>query len=263
MSASVLAVEHDGPLTVATLNRPDKLNALDHTLLAEVKRLVAELAARPAATRPRALILTGAGDKAFAAGADIAAMSSLAPEEARAFSEHGQRAGRALEEAPFPSIAAVNGFALGGGAELALACDFIVASERARFGQPEVGLGLLPGFGGTQRLARRVGIGHARELVYTGAVIDAARAKEIGLANHVVPHAEVLAKAKELGHAIGAKAPLAVAAAKRLMLRGNEVSLEAALELETLAFGAAFATKDAREGIAAFLEKRPPKFEGE
>jgi enoyl-CoA hydratase len=223
---------------------------------------VNELAARPAATRPRALVLTGAGDKAFAAGADIAAMSALTPDEARTFSEYGQRVGRVLEEAPFPSIAAVNGFALGGGCELALSCDFILASDRARFGQPEVGLGLLPGFGGTQRLVRRVGIGHARELVYTGAVIDAARAVAIGLANAIVPHAELMAKAKELGRAIASKAPLSVAAAKRLMLRGSEVFLEAALELETIAFGAAFATSDAREGIAAFLEKRPPKFEG-
>ena len=263
MTADVLAVEHDGPLVVATLSRPDKLNALDFALLAAIGALVAELSARPAATRPRALILTGSGDKAFAAGADIAAMSALTPEQARAFSEHGQRVGRALEEAPFPSIAAVNGFALGGGAELALACDFIYASDRARFGQPEVGLGLPPGFGGTQRLARRVGIGLARELVYSGAVIDAARAKAIGLANEVVPHAELLSKVKEVGRAIAAKGPLAIAATKRLMLRGSEVSLDAALELETLAFGAAFATKDAREGIGAFLEKRPPKFEGE
>jgi len=262
MTSPILGVEEDGPLALLTLNRPDKLNALDFALLAELGALVAEFASRPAATRPRALIVTGSGDKAFAAGADIAAMSALTPEQARAFSEHGQRVGRALEEAPFPSIAAVNGFALGGGAELALACDFMLASDRARFGQPEAGLGLLPGFGGTQRLVRRVGIGRARELVYTGAVIDAARAKEIGLVNDVVPHAELLTKAKAIGRAVASKAPLSVAACKRLILRGSEVSLEAALELETLAFGAAFATRDAREGIDAFLAKRPPRFEG-
>jgi len=263
MSSPILLVEHDGPVTIATLNRPDKLNALDFALLAELGALVAELGARPTASRPRVLIVTGAGDKAFVAGADIQAMSTQSPEQARAFSEHGQRVGRALEEASFPSIAAVNGFALGGGCELALSCDFIVASDRARFGQPEVGLGLLPGFGGTQRLVRRVGIGLARELVYTGAVVDAARAKAIGLANEVVPHADLLPKAKELARAIAAKAPLAVAAAKRLMLRGPEIALDAALELETIAFGAAFATKDAREGMDAFLAKRPPKFAGE
>jgi enoyl-CoA hydratase len=263
MTSGILLVEEDGPIVVATLNRPDKLNALDFALLAEIGKLVADLATRPPATRPRVLVVTGAGDKAFVAGADIAAMSALSPEQARAFSEHGQRVGRALEEAPFPSIAAVNGFALGGGAELALLCDFIYASDRARFGQPEVGLGLLPGFGGTQRLVRRVGIGRARELIYTGAVIDAARAKEIGLVNEVVPHAELLSKVKEVARVIASKAPLSVAACKRVVLRGSEVSLEAALELETLAFGAAFATRDAREGIEAFLGKRPPKFEGE
>jgi enoyl-CoA hydratase len=155
MTSGILLVEEDGALVIATLNRPDKLNALDFALLAEIGALVAELTARPAAKRPRVLVVTGAGDKAFAAGADVAQMSELSPEQARTFSEHGQRVGRALEEAPFPSIAAVNGFALGGGAELALICDFIYASDRARFGQPEVGLGLLPGFGGTQRLARR------------------------------------------------------------------------------------------------------------
>ncbi len=263
MSAPILLVEHDGPLCIATLNRPDKLNALDYALLAELGALVAELASRPSTTRPRALVVTGSGDKAFSAGADIASMSTLTPEQARALSEHGQRVGRALEEAPFPAIAAVNGFALGGGCELAMACDFIYASERARFGQPEGTLGLVPGFGGSQRLARRVGIGVARELLYTGALIDAARAKAIGLVNEVVPHAELLEKAKSVGRAIAATGPLAVAACKRLMLRGSEVSLEAGLELESLAFGAAFATKDAREGIAAFLAKRPAKFEGE
>lgn len=263
MSSEVLVVEHDDQLVVATLNRPDKMNALDFELLGALGALVAELAARPIASRPRVLILTGSGDKAFAAGADIAAMSAQSPEEARAFSEYGQRVGRALEEAPFPSIAAVNGFALGGGAELALACDFIIASDRARFGQPETGLGLPPGFGGTQRLVRRVGIGLARELIYTGAIIDAARAKAIGLANEVVPHVELVGKAKDLGRAIASKAPLAIATCKRLILRGSEVSLDAALEAETLAFGAAFATKDAREGIEAFLARRPPKFRGE
>jgi enoyl-CoA hydratase len=262
MSSPILLVEHDGALCIATLNRPDKLNALDSALLTEIGALVGELASRASATRPRALVITGAGDKAFSAGADIASMSTITPDEARALSEQGQRVGRALEEAPFPSIAAVNGFALGGGAELALACDFIYASERARFGQPEVNLALVPGFGGSQRLARRIGIGLARELLYTGAVIDAARAKAIGLANEVVPHAELLEKAKAVGRAIAQKGPLAIAACKRLVLRGADVSLETALELESLAFGAAFATKDAREGMAAFLAKRPAKFEG-
>lgn len=257
-----LLVSEEGPLAILTLNRPDKLNALDSALLGSVGRVALELAARPAATRPRVAIITGAGDKAFAAGADIAELARVTSVEARALSENGHRAGRALEEAPFPVIAAVNGFALGGGCELALACDFIYASDRARFGQPEVTLGLVPGFGGTQRLARRVGIGYARELVYTGAVIDAERARAIGLVNEVVPHAELLERVKKVALVIAGRAPLAVAAAKRLMLRGTETDLTAASELEVEAFGALFATRDAREGTSAFVNKRPPVFDG-
>ena len=257
-----LLVTEEGPLVILTLNRPDKLNALDSALLAAVGRVALELAARPSATRPRVAIITGAGDKAFAAGADIAELSRVTSVEARALSENGHRTGRALEEAPFPVIAAVNGFALGGGCELALACDFIYASDRARFGQPEVGLGLVPGFGGTQRLARRVGIGHARELVYTGATLDAERARAIGLVNEVVPHAELLERAKKVALVIAGRAPLAVAAAKRLMLRGTETDLTAGNELEIEAFGALFATHDAREGTSAFVAKRTPVFDG-
>jgi enoyl-CoA hydratase len=257
-----LLVAEDGPVAVLTLNRPDKLNALDRALLGAVARVTEELSARPPATRPRVMVLTGAGEKAFAAGADVAELSTLSPPEARALSEHGHRAGRSLEEAPFPVIAAVNGFALGGGCELALACDFIYASDRARFGQPEIGLGLVPGFGGTQRLARRVGVGRARELVYTGAMIDAERARAIGLVNEVVPHAELMARVKSLALTIAGRAPLAVAAAKRLLQKGPEADLRVANELETEAFGALFATRDAREGTSAFVAKRPPVFDG-
>jgi enoyl-CoA hydratase len=257
-----LLLEEDGPIALLTLNRPDKLNALDSALLSAVGDSVMALSARAAAARPRALVLTGAGDKAFAAGADIAELSGLGPVEARALSQIGQRVARTLEEAPFPVIAAVNGFALGGGCELALACDFIYASDRARFGQPEVGLGLVPGFGGTQRLTRRVGVGRARELVYTGAVLGAEQAKAIGLVNEVVPHAELLARVMELCRTIASKAPLAVAACKRLVLRGADVDLGAASELETEAFGALFATEDAREGTSAFIAKRPAVFRG-
>ncbi len=262
MSAPILLVGEDGPLAILTLNRPDKLNALNRELLGSVGSAVAELARRPVATRPRAVIVTGAGDRAFAAGADVAELSTLSAEEARALSQHGQRVGRTLEEAPFPVIAAVNGFALGGGAELALSCDFIYASERARFGQPEVGLGLVPGFGGTQRLLRRVGIARARELVFTGRAIDAIEAKAIGLVNEVVPHAELMERTSAVARTIAKKAPLAVAASKRLMLRGAGVDLTTACELETEAFGALFASHDAREGTHAFVEKRPPKFDG-
>jgi len=257
-----LLVAEAGPLATLTLNRPDKLNALDSTLLSTIARVVGELAARPMATRPRVVIVTGAGAKAVAAGADVAELSRETPVEARALSENGHRAGRTLEEAPFPVIAAVNGFALGGGCELALACDFIYASDRARFGQPEVGLGLVPGFGGTQRLARRVGVARARELVYTGATLDAERARAIGLVNEVVPHDELGARVEAVARAIAARPPLAVASAKRLLLRGTEIELTAANELEMEAFGALFATHDAREGTSAFIAKRTPAFDG-
>jgi enoyl-CoA hydratase len=262
MSDPLLLMVEEGPVTLLTLNRPDKLNALNRALLAEVGRMVSELAARPTASRPRAVILTGAGDKAFAAGADVAELSSLGVEAARSLSEHGQRVGRVLEEAPFPIIAAVNGFALGGGCELALACDFIHASDKARFGQPEVALGLVPGFGGTQRLLRRVGVGRARELVTSGRTVDAAEAKAIGLANEVHPHAELLERVKSLANTIAEKAPLAVAAAKRLLLRGESLDLTAGCTLETEAFGALFASHDAKEGTSAFVAKRKPAFDG-
>jgi enoyl-CoA hydratase len=258
---STLSVARDGKLAFATLNRPSKLNALNAQLIKELHALVAELCSQSASERPSVLIVTGSGDKAFAAGADVAEMSEISPEAARAFSERGHRLGRALEEAPFPVIAQVNGFALGGGLELALACDFIYASDRAKFGLPEVGLGLVPGFGGTQRLTRRVGIAHARELVFSGATIDAARAQAIGLVNDVVPHAELAERVKALSLKIAEKAPLAVAAAKRLLLTGESTSLGAACELESRTFGAAFATDDGREGMRAFVEKRAPKFE--
>jgi enoyl-CoA hydratase len=257
-----LLVSVDGGVALLTLNRPDKLNALDAELLALVGSTVRELAERPLASRPRAAIVTGAGDKAFAAGADVAELSGQTPSQARASSELGQRVGRTLEEAPFPIIAAVNGFALGGGAELALACDFIYASDRAKLGLPEVTLGLVPGFGGTQRLARRVGVARARELVFSGVPISAERAAAIGLVNEVVPHAELLPRVQELAGRIASRAPLAIAAAKRLLLRGPEADLAAACELESEAFGALFATTDAKEGTAAFVAKRPPVFQG-
>jgi enoyl-CoA hydratase len=259
---SHLILSEDGALALLTLNRPDKLNALDSALLGAIGHATTELMARPMATRPRALIITGAGEKAFAAGADVAELAGLSSSEARALSEHGHRVARTLEEASFPVIAAVNGFALGGGLELALACDFIYASDQARFGLPEVGLGLVPGFGGTQRLARRVGVGLARELVYSGGVIDAARAQAIGLVNEVVPQAELLARVRAVGTAIAARAPLAVATAKRLLLEGPEADLRVANRLESEAFGALFATRDAREGTGAFVAKRTPKFDG-
>jgi enoyl-CoA hydratase len=262
MSESWLLIEEQGPVARLTLNRPDKLNALSGALLGAVGAKIGDFAERPIGERPRAVVITGAGDKAFAAGADIAELSTLDAEGARALSEHGHRVARTMEEAPFPVLAAVNGFALGGGLELALACDFIYASDRAKFGLPEVGLGLVPGFGGTQRLARRVGIGHARELVMSGVTFDAARALAIGLVNEVLPHAALGARIEAVAHTIAEKGPLAVAAAKRLLYRGAETDLVTACELEARTFGALFASHDGKEGTTAFLEKRRPEFDG-
>jgi enoyl-CoA hydratase len=256
---STILLERDGHVALVTLNRPDKLNALNEQLLQELAAALAELS-RDAAVR--CAILTGAGEKAFAAGADIAAMSEMTTTRARQFAEMGHAIGHAIETAHFPVIAAVNGFALGGGCELALACDFIYASDKARLGQPEVNLGVIPGFGGTQRLARRVGDARARELCMTGDMVGAEEALRIGLVNAVVPHGELLPKVREVAAKIASKGPLAIAAAKRVILRGADVPLPTANELEATAFAALFGTSDQREGMKAFLEKRAAKFEG-
>jgi enoyl-CoA hydratase len=255
---SLVSLERDGAVATLTFQRPEKLNALDPAML---DALGARLDALADDGEVRCAILTGAG-KAFVAGADIAAMAAMSPVEAKRFADHGGRVAGAIEGLPFPVIAAVNGFALGGGCELALACDFIWASEKARFGQPEVNLGVIPGFGGTQRLARRVGIGRARELVFTGAMLGAEQAKAIGLVNEVTPADALLDRVKEVARAIAAKGPLAIAAAKRVLLRGEGESLLAACELEAQAFAGLFGSDDQREGMKAFLEKRAAAFTG-
>mgnify|MGYP001058601450 CR=1 FL=1 len=256
---NTLLTARDGAIVVLTLNRPDKLNALNAELLGELDASLAELGRDPSVA---CAILTGAGDKAFAAGADIAAMLDLSTEQARHFSELGHRICSRIERAPFPVIAAVNGFALGGGCELALACDFIYASDKAKLGQPEVNLGIIPGFGGTQRLARRVGIARARELCYTGDTIGAEEALRIGLVNAVVPHAELMTKVNEVAQRIAKKGRLAIAQCKRVLYSGEGLPLDAANALETQAFAMLFGTRDRREGMAAFLEKRAPAFTG-
>jgi enoyl-CoA hydratase len=237
-----------------TFDRPKVLNAIDARTIEELAGVV-EAAERDPAVR--ALVLTGAGEKAFVAGADIAAMSAMGPVEARRFAERAHGVLARLEALPVPTIAAVNGYALGGGCEVALACDLVYAGERARFGQPEVNLGLIPGFGGTQRLARRVGVMRALELVLTGDAIDAAQAKAIGLVLEVVPGDGLVGHARAQARKIAGKGPIAVAQAKRVMRRGAEPDLETANELERQAFAALFGTVDAREGMRAFLEKRP------
>jgi enoyl-CoA hydratase len=256
---TTLITERDGALALLTLNRPDKLNALNAELLAELDAAF-EALSRDATVA--CAILTGAGDKAFAAGADIAAMVEMTTEQARAFSETGHRVCSRIERAPFPVIGALNGFALGGGCEIALACDFLYASEKAKLGQPEVNLGIIPGFGGTQRLARRVGIGRARELCYTGDVIGADEALRIGLVNAVVPHGELTAKVKDVATKIASKGRLAIAQCKRVVFSGEDVPLDVANALETQAFAMLFGTDDRREGMKAFLEKRKADFKG-
>ena len=242
-----------------TVNRPKQLNALDVRTLEEIGEVIAAVAADAAV---RAVVVTGAGEKAFVAGADIAAMSRLGPLEARRFAELGHRVLDALEALAVPTVAAVNGFALGGGCELAMACDLVYASERARFGQPEVNLGLVPGFGGTQRLTRRVGLMRAKELVLSGEPIDAATAKAIGLALDVLPPDHLLEHARAKARTIASRGPVAVAQAKRVLQVGADADLRTACELERQAFAALFGTDDAREGMRAFLEKRPAVFKG-
>ena len=248
--------EHVATLTI---DRPDKLNALDGQVLGELGEALGRLATDKAV---RCLILTGVG-KAFVAGADIAAMQGMSPAEAEGFSRQGHSVFAAIESLPFPTIAAVNGFALGGGCELALACDFIYASSKARFGQPEVKLGVIPGFGGTQRLARRVGVGQARELIYTGAMFKADVAKDVGLVNRVCEPDALLPQARETAQTIAAQGPRAVEAAKRLLLAGPEMSLPEANGLEAVAFGKCFETEDQREGMRAFLAREEPNFKGQ
>jgi enoyl-CoA hydratase len=252
-------LERRGAVVLLTLNRPEALNALDRETLEALERRVAEVAGDSSV---RALVLTGAG-RAFAAGADIEQMRGFTPIEAEDFSRLGHRAFGALEELAIPTIAAVNGYALGGGCELACACDWIYASEKARFGQPEVNLGILPGFGGTSRLARRVGLAWAKELVLTGEPIRADVALRIGLANRVFPAEELAGAALSMGEKVAEKGPLAVASAKRVMQEGQGIDPRVANVLEQSAFGLVFGTVDRGEGMDAFLEKRDPKFRSE
>jgi enoyl-CoA hydratase len=261
MSFETITIAHDGPLGILTINREAQRNALSRKVIQELLAAAAQL---EGAADVRVVALTGAGDKAFVAGADISEMRELSPIDARKFAEMGGQLGAAIEESSKPWIAAVNGFAFGGGCEIALCCDFIYASETAQLGQPEVKLGVIPGFGGTQRLARRVGVAKAKELCMTGDAIGAAEALAIGLVDRVFPASELMAKVKAVAGRIAANGPLAVAEAKRLIHQGQSVSLDAALALEQRSFGLLFATRDQREGMAAFLAKprRDAAFEG-
>ena len=246
-------------VALVTLDRPDALNALNRALLTELRDRLAEVAED---AEVRAVVLTGAGDRAFAAGADIKEMEPMSVDEARAWGALGHECGRLLETMPKPTIAAVNGFALGGGCELALACDVRYASANARLGQPEANIGIIPGWGGTQRLARAVGIGMAKELIYSGRMVDAEEALRIGLVNAVFPPEEVLERALELAGSLAAKSPLVLAAAKELANRSLQGDLDAALDDEAERFAQLFGSEDQKEGMRAFVEKREPRFTG-
>jgi len=251
--------EMEDRLAVVTINRPEALNALNATVLRGLSMTFEHLSM---AADVGAIILTGAGDKAFVAGADIKEMAELSALEMRAFSEVGRRLGDTMAGCSKPIIAAINGYALGGGCELALACDIRIASDRARLGQPEVNIGIIPGFGGSQRLPRIVGPGWAAELVYTGEMVDAATAERIGLVNRVVPPDRLLEEAKALARKILEKSPAAIALAKACLRSAMEMPLSAGLDFETAAFGVVGSTRDKAEGMRAFIEKRKPTWTG-
>ena len=252
-------VEREDGVAVVTIDRPEALNALNASVLGELRDRLQELAED---SDVRAAVLTGAGERAFAAGADIKEMQAKSPSEARAWGGLGHDVARLLETMPKPTIAAVNGLALGGGCELALACDIRYAAATARFGQPEVNLAVIPGWGGTQRLARVVGLGLAKELILTGRTLDADEALRRGLVSAVFPPEELLPKTVEVARSLAAKGPLALAAAKQATNRALQGELTAALDEEAADFAGLFGTEDQREGMAAFVEKRVPRFSG-
>jgi len=242
-----------------TFNRPKALNALNDALLEELSSALDEVNADE---NIRALILTGSGEKSFVAGADIKEIAQCTPLTGRRLSKKGQDILFKLESLSIPVIASVNGFALGGGCEIALACDFIYASEKAKFGLPEITLGLIPGYGGTQRLARLIGKNMAKEMIFTGKMISASEAKEIGLVNKVCPPDSLMQSVMETAKSIASKGRFSLEAAKRVVNSGFEVDLASGCKIESDAFGLCMANADAKEGTSAFLEKRAAKFEG-
>lgn len=259
MTDSPLLVADRDAVRTITINRPDKLNALDSATL-DALRVAFEAAAGDDAVR--VVVLTGAGPKAFVAGADIAEMSALTPAQGRDFSLRGSRMMRGIEKMPKPVIAMINGFALGGGLELAMSCHLRIAADSARVGQPEINLGLIPGFGGTQRLIRLCGRAAALELCLTGAPVTADRALQLGIVNRVVPAAELEAETLKLATQLANSAPLAVRGILDCIDTGGEVGIGEGLEYESAQFGLVFSTEDMREGTRAFLDKRKPAFTG-
>lgn len=260
MSETFVKYRKEGAAAIITIDRPAALNALNPEVLSQLGAMLKEAWADD---EVKGVILTGAGGKAFVAGADIGTMRNLPPSKAVEFGELGLATLQLIEDMPKPVIAAINGFALGGGLELALACDMIYATPKSKLGQPEVKLGIIPGFGGTQRLTRLIGRNRAKELIYTGDMIDAAKAYEYGIVQQVVEEEQLIDFCKQVIDRISAVGPLAVAQAKRAINKGSDLALDAGLAMEKLAFMSLFNTHDQKEGMSAFLEKRKPQFKGE
>jgi enoyl-CoA hydratase len=254
-----ISLAFEGEIGILMINRPKSLNALNIETLKDIQMGIQEVKEHP---EVKVLILTGAGEKAFVAGADITEMKGMNSLQAVQFSKLGHLTLRMIQDLDRPVIAAVNGFALGGGTEIALACDFIYASENARFGLPEVTLGIFPGFGGTQRLPRLIGKGKAKELILTGKTISAEEASQMGIVNRVFPQASLMGETKKVATQIVANGAIGVRLAKTVMDTGFNMDLEEACTLESYAFGIGFATEDQKEGMTAFVEKRKPNFKG-
>lgn len=246
---------------VLTINRPEALNALNSQVLTDLADFVRQLGEMDFES-VRCLVITGSGDKSFVAGADIKEMADMSPQQSQTFAERGQSVFQELNLLKIPVIAAVNGFALGGGFELALACDFIVCSENAKFGLPEVSLGLIPGFGGTQRLASAVGLRKARELIYTGDMVSANDAKTLGIVSEVVPKEELMTAVMKKVNMILSRGPIAIFESKKSINVGYDQPIEQGLKTEAQNFSQLFNSEDTREGLAAFLQKRKPAFKG-
>lgn len=259
MNYQNLLFTKDSGIGLITINRPHVLNALNRVTMTELKDAAATIAADREVS---VVIITGSGDKAFVAGADIGEMLSLSALQGREWSKFSQATFNAIENMPQPVIAAVNGYALGGGCELAMCCDIRIASDKARFGQPEVALGVVAAFAGTQRLPRLIGKGRAKELLFTGDQIDAGEAYRLGLVNKVVPHGQLLSAAKELAQKIMSRGPVAVQLCKAAVNEGLDMDLESAQAYEAEVFGLCFATADQKEGMSAFVEKRHARFTG-
>lgn len=259
MNFETLHFVQEDRIGILTINRPEALNALNEKVLSELTSFADGFSTL---NDIRVLIITGAGEKAFVAGADIKVMQGMDAMQAETFSRTAQAAFKSIESLPVPVIAAVNGFALGGGCELALACDMIIASEKAKFGLPEVTLGLLPCFGGTQRLPRAIGLFKAKEMIFSGEFYTAEACREMGFVNRVVASGETLNEARKLATVIASRSPVALAGAKRSLNEGVEMTLEEGLQQEAHLFGDLFYSEDQKEGISAFIEKRVADFKG-